>query len=215
MAMLNVASLIKHLDEIRLLLYDKKLDVRALNETRLDSSISDELVAVDGYDLIRADRNRNGGGVCMYIRCHVNYDKRLDLVPTDLESVCLEINQANSRSFIITSIYRPPSAPVEIFLKIEKLIELLDDKNKEVYILGDLNCNMLEPTLLPTKKLNEILELYQMRQLINNPTRVTELTQSLLDVCITSNPEHITHSGVLHLGISDHSLIYAIRKINA
>ena len=27
MAMLNVASLTKHIDEIRLLLYDKKLDV--------------------------------------------------------------------------------------------------------------------------------------------------------------------------------------------
>ena len=75
---------------------------------------------------------------------------------------------------------------------------------------------MLEPTLLSIRKLNEILELYQMQQLINNPTRVTELTQSLLDVCITSNPEHIIYSlGVLHLGISDHSLIYAIRKINA
>ena len=67
--------------------------------------------------------------------------------------------------------------------------------------MGDLNCNMLEPTLLSTRKLNEILELYQMQQLINNPTRVTELTQSLLDVCITSNPEHIIYSGVLHLGI--------------
>ena len=59
MAMLNVASLTKHIDEIRLLLYDKKLDVLALNETRLDSSISDELLALDGYDIIRADRNRN------------------------------------------------------------------------------------------------------------------------------------------------------------
>ena len=73
MAMLNVASLTKYIDEIRLLLYDKKLDVLALNETRLDSSISDELLAIDGYDIIRADRNRNGGGVCIYIRCHVNY----------------------------------------------------------------------------------------------------------------------------------------------
>ena len=54
-----------------------------------------------------------------------------------------------------------------------------------------------------------------MQQLINNPTRVTEFTQSLFYVCITSNPEHIIYSDVLHLGISDHSLIYAIGKINA
>ena len=157
------------------MLYDKKLDVLALNETHLDSSISDELLAIDGYDIIRADRN----------------EKCSDLIPTGLEAVCLEIKQSNSRSFVILSIYRPPSAPIEVFSKFEKLIDLVDNKNKEVYILGDLNCNMLEPTLLSTRKLNEILELYQMQQLINNPTRVTALTQSLLDVCITSNPEHI------------------------
>ena len=41
MAMLNVASLVKHLDELRLMLLDKKLDVLTINETRLDSTISD------------------------------------------------------------------------------------------------------------------------------------------------------------------------------
>ena len=55
MAMLNIASLPKHFDEISLMLRDKKIDILALNETRLDSSISDDLVSVDGYDLIHAD----------------------------------------------------------------------------------------------------------------------------------------------------------------
>ena len=64
--------------------------ILALNETRLDSSISDDLVSVDGYDLIRADRNRNGGGVCIYARCNINYLKRPDLVPNSFEAVSLE-----------------------------------------------------------------------------------------------------------------------------
>ena len=72
---------------------------------------------------------------------------------------------------------------------------------------------MFEPTLFSTRKLNEILELYQMHQLLNNPTRVTEFTKSLFDEYITSNPENIIYSSVLHLGISDHSLIYAIRRL--
>jgi hypothetical protein len=61
MAMLNIASLLKHRDEITLLLHDKKLDVLALNETRLDSSISDDLMNIEGYDILRSDRNKNGG----------------------------------------------------------------------------------------------------------------------------------------------------------
>ena len=52
------------------------------------------------------------------------------------------------------------------------------------------------------------MELYQLTQIINDPTRITESTESLLDVCITSSPEKII------LGISDHSLIYAVGKLN-
>ena len=215
MAMLNIVSLPKHLDEIRLLLHDKKMDVLALNETRLDPTISDELVNVEGYDILRADRTRNGGGVCIYVRCHVNYQKRPDLVPNGLEAVCLEVRQANSQSFIISCVYRPPNTHAEVFSKIERFIQLVDNESKEVYILGDLNCNLLEPTLSTTKKLQDILELYQLTQLIKDPTRITKSTQSLLDVCITSTPEKVTYSGILHLGISDHSLIYAIRKLNS
>ena len=108
----------------------------------------------------------------MYIRCHVNSETRLDLVPPDLEAVCVEIRQANIQSFIVSSIYRPPCSPNEVFTNIGRLIKSIDDDNKELYILGDLNCNMLEPTLCTTKRLQEILELYQLTQLINTPTRI-------------------------------------------
>ena len=73
---------------------------------------------------------------------------------------------------------------------------------------------MLQLNLSTTKKLQEIMELYQLTQLIDSPTRITNSSQSLLDVFITSTPEKIISSGVVHLGISDHSLIYAIRKLN-
>ncbi len=194
--MLNIASLPKHFEEINLMLHDKKIDILALNETRLDSSISDELVSVDGYDLIRADRNRNGGGVCMYVS--INYQKRPDLVPNDLEAVSLEVKQAKT----------------ENLLKIERFIELGDNENKEIYILGDLNINLLAQNVSIAKKLQQIMELYQLTQIIDDPTRITESTKSLLDVCITSSTEKIISSGVIHQGISDHSLIYAIRKLN-
>ena len=46
------------------------------------------------------------------------------------------------------------------------------------------------------------MELYQLTQIINDPTRITESTESLLDVCITSSPEKII------LGISDHIVLF-------
>ncbi|KAK2552761.1 hypothetical protein P5673_025913, partial [Acropora cervicornis] len=47
------------------------------------------------------------------------------------------------------------------------------------------------------------------------PTRITQRSKSLLDVCITSCFEKIIHSDVFHIGLSDHSLVYAVRKINS
>ena len=69
----------------------KSFDIIAFNETRLDLSISDGEVKIYGYDLIRKDRTRKGGGVCIFLRSSINYQNRSDLVPNDLEGVCLKI----------------------------------------------------------------------------------------------------------------------------
>jgi hypothetical protein len=37
----------------------------------------------------------------------------------------------------------------------------------------------------------------------------------MIDLFFTNKPENILQSGMIHLGISDHSLIYAVRKFNS
>ena len=84
---LNIVSLPKYIDEIRMSQLFKSFDIIAFNETRLDLSISDGEVKIYGYDLIRKDRTRKGGGVCIFLRSSINYQNRSDLVPNDLEGV--------------------------------------------------------------------------------------------------------------------------------
>ena len=59
-----------------------------------------------------------------------------------------------------------------------------------------------------------MLNLYQLHQLIKEPTRVTPASKTLIDLVITNKPGNYLQSGVLHIGISDHSMIYACRKIS-
>ena len=66
----------------------------------------------------------------------------------------------------------------------------------------------------PTKKIKSLYELYQVSQLIDQATRITMTTTSLIDHIVTNTPEKISDSGVIHTGISDHSLVFAIRKIS-
>ena len=90
MAFLNIVSLPKRFDEINLTMSNKLLDIMSVSETRLNSTITDGMIHVDGYDIIRKDRSRNGGGVCIYLRSSINYQIRQDLIPADLEAICTE-----------------------------------------------------------------------------------------------------------------------------
>jgi hypothetical protein len=82
--------------------------------------------------------------------------------------------------------------------------------------MGDLNCDISKTPQDPnTRKLLFSFSLYQFDQLINEPTRVTRTSATMIDLFFTNKPENILQSGVIHLGISDHSLIYAVRKFNS
>ena len=52
MAFLNVVSLPKKIDEIRYSMSSKNIDLIAFTETRLDSSVSDNILHLNDYDII-------------------------------------------------------------------------------------------------------------------------------------------------------------------
>ena len=154
----------------------------------------------------------------MYIRQSLNYVNRQDLSShEDLEILTVEIKKPKSRPFLLTTWYRPPDSKVEIFDKFESYLLKLDEEDKESMIVGDTNCNLLPQT--PDRNaehLTFITETYQYIQLIDQPTRITTTTSTLIDHIFTNKPgpDIMTNHGVLHTSISDHSLIYAIHKHN-
>ena len=62
------------------------------------------------------------------------------------------------------------------------------------------------------KHLLELSESYQYTQLTKESTRVTNSSSTLIDLFLTNEPNNFTSAGVIVQGISDHNLIYAIRK---
>ena len=180
-----------------------------------DDSISDDEVYIPGYEIVRRDRTSGGGGgVCFYIRSSINFLYRSDLVNIpNLENLCIEVNKPGSKPFLITTWYRPPESPVEIFNRFKSLTGELDAMNVEYYLLGDFNCDQISPiSNNDTRLLNNITEIYGLPQLIQEATRITENTSTLLDVIYTNCPNKIVCSGVSHIGVSDHVLCLLIAK---
>lgn len=59
----------------------------------------------------------------------------------------------------------------------------------------------------------DVLISFQMNQVLTEPTRVMHISKTLIDVVITNSKQKLGHTSVYPLSISDHYLIYAIRKI--
>ena len=53
-----------------------------------------------------------------------------------------------------------------------------------------------------------------MEQITKEPTRVTTASSTLIDLIFTNQPNNISNSGVIDLGMSDHSLIYAVKTVH-
>ena len=87
-------------------------------------------------------------------------------------------------------------------------------EEKESIILGDFNYNVLEINKIPhTSKPTSLYDEYQYTQLVKQPTRTTSSTKTLIDLLATTASHRIQSSGVCHLSISDHCLIYAVRRM--
>ena len=94
-------------------------------------------------------------------------------------------------------------------------LALNDLNDRETYILGDININLLcdkQKIPMGIKRYREFCALQGLTQIIENATRVTEKSSSLLGHILTNSKEKISQSGILDIGISDHQLIFCTRK---
>ena len=131
---------------------------------------------------------RNGGGVCLYLRSNLNYRVREDLIIDKLECLTVEITKPRSRPFLVSTWYRPPNSPPDILNDFENLIGKIDGLNLELYLVGDFNINMLPGAADGnSSKLRSVCDIYGVKQLIKEPTRVTAQSQSLIDLCLTNS----------------------------
>ena len=81
--------------------------------------------------------------------------------------------------------------------------------------MGDMNVNLAAPhSDNNSRLLTSITDLYGLHQLICQPTRVSKSSSTIIDLIFTNSPNRVVCSGVSHIGISDHSLVYAFRKLS-
>ena len=71
----------------------------------------------------------------------MSYESNQDLIPANVEGVCLEVTRPKSKPILIASVYRPPNSQIKLLIEIE--FQSLDSEHKEQITVGDFNCDLL------------------------------------------------------------------------
>ena len=154
--------------------------------------------------------------VCIYVRSKINFQLRADLSSNNLECLIVEITKPRSKPFLVSTWYRPPQSSPDLFSTFERIIDKIDAENLKLYLMSDLSCNLLSEVVRNNSShLLNIIHIYGLTQLITEPTRATQYSSTLIDfdLCLTNFPDKISKSGVIDIGISDHTAVYLRRKL--
>ena len=212
-AHINIRSVINKTDTLEILLKDKSFDVFTVSETWLKPQIPDCEVNISGYSCVRQDRlEKIGGGTMIYVRDGVPYRHRQDLGGGVTESCVIEITRPKCKKLLIWTVYRAPNTNLEDAIEEiqDRLLNIPD--SFELVLLGDFNVNFLEVNKTAKRKLMRIANLYDLEQLILQPTRITSSSKSLIDLLFTNSCHRVVDCGVINLTLSDHSLIFCVLK---
>ena len=148
--------------------------------TFLNDKFEDSEFQLNDYNLFRRDRATNGSGVICYVKCKYNSIQRHDLERENIETFWLEFKNTKQKPFILGNIYRPPSANNDWINEMQILLETVYTENKEIILVEDFNFNFSN-SKCSNSSWNAVTYAFNLKQLVQIPTRVTNHTSTIMD----------------------------------
>ena len=223
---LNCQGLIAHWDAFYNLLHEMGNDAHSFDVIGITEifSMNKGQCSLPGYHplefAVRNYSNSSKGGVELYIKDSYHYELRQDLstfIPNIFESIFIEL-KLNKKRIIIGTVYRPntyPKADIDIFMHtMLELQNIISRENKEVYILGDVNMDLLK--FANHSKTGEYLEntfSQGFLPLITKPTRVSSHSATLIDHIYTNKKNITSTSGIVITDVADHFGIFTLIEL--
>ena len=197
-------------DLVNNLLETERFDLLCVSETWLTPETLSRFLVFPGYTVVRRDRAKSthgrqvrGGGVAVIhrndIQCQVLQTPETRL----LEILWLSVTWRGARPAIIGVAYRPPAGSV--CQAVEELQEQLREvllKGKPMFLLGDLNVNILNEQDADARRYNAALDELNLVQLIDEPTHLLP-TPAALDHVVTNVCVPSARARVIETAISD------------
>ena len=184
-----------------------------------------KLTTIPGYSFLRMDREvrhtngrvKKGGGVGIHCKSTLHIDdstvKHLNLSNKTVELQWLIVSRPYAKKILLGNIYRPPDGNAQAALDEigVQMAQMQDIDKYEVLLLGDFNTDTNAKKCVTTRQISQFEAEHALKQIIDKPTRYSKMKNSTLDLIFT-NVKYVTDYGVYNYNVSDHKLIYAIKK---
>ena len=199
---LNVNSLRNKFESIQEMLA-KNLDVLLLTETKLDESFPSAQFSVQGFKTIRKDRNKDGGGLLLYINENIA-SREVSIALQNIEALrnievlAIELNIKNTKWLLIGA-YKPPIMPKDYFLNTLSLFLNKSTLNyNNILVFGDLNMTPED------NHLADFMDIFNLSNLSNKPTCFKSVNNpTCIDVFLTTKKNSFMNCSTFETGISD------------
>ena len=187
-----------------------KLDILVITETKLDSSFPKSQFLIEGYsEPYRQDRNRQGGGVLIYVREDIP-SKILTrhCFPEDIEGIYIEINLRKTKLLLLGS-YHPPSQPDEYYFKcVGESLDVYNQSYEKFLLVGDFNAEDTEPCL------SQFLYQYEAKNIVKDKTCFKSICHpTCIDLFLTNCSRSFQNTTTISTGLSDfHKMVVTVFK---
>lgn len=209
---LNARSLLPSFLELSQIITQNNFDIFMVCETWLSNDIPDDLININSYKIYRRDRGSRGGGLCIFAKVVLN-TIRINVKSNAIEQLWINLKY-KKESIAVGVVYKPPNQDSNTFLsEFEDELGLISPTVDNIICTGDFNINILNLDNLIVSNLFSILEAFNLKQIIESPTRVTQSVATLIDLIVVGKEEMVIEKGVIDCQISDHQLVFC--KIKA
>lgn len=204
---INAQSLNNKIDEFRLTFEDSGVDIICVSETWFNANTPNSLISLHGFNVHRADRQRHGGGVAIYINNKLNSKIFKKSDPNgSVEFIFCEVLSVNNR-ILVGCVYRPNRSIN--FGDFFTMLETTTLSFNDIIISGDFNSNILSESIL----LDNMLPLGFSPTNSNIPTHHTQTSNTLLDLFFVSDSSRVLlYDQISAPAFSKHDLIFLTYK---
>ena len=113
-----------------------------ISVAKLDGTIFDAEIYIEGYSIVRCDEDRESRGVACYIKHDICFSTK-NIPSKNIEVILVDLLLPGTKPISVGIVYRPPKDKNFLQL-VAQILNYLNILENEIFVVGDMDVNILQ-----------------------------------------------------------------------